>query len=130
MSKKHIDLEDLEIYKEALCIGDFCWELYEPLDWKIKKIMGDQFITAVDSIAANIAEGYGRFHYLDRIKFYYNARASLLEVLLWAELLNRRGFLKNENYEKLVGDLKELKKSLNAYISSLYRAKRSYGASK
>ena len=53
--------------------------------------MGDQFIEAVDSVGANIAEGYGRFHYLDRIKFYYNSRASLIECNEhWIELLKER----------------------------------------
>ncbi len=31
--------------------------------------MGDQFIKSIDSVGANIADGYGRFHYLDRINF-------------------------------------------------------------
>jgi len=43
--------------------------------------MGDQFIRSIDSITANIAEGFGRFHFLDRRKFYYNARGSLLEAI-------------------------------------------------
>jgi four helix bundle protein len=42
-------------------------------------IIGSQFITAINSIGANIAEGYGRFHYLDKNKFMYNARGSLME---------------------------------------------------
>ena len=33
------------------------------------------------SITANIAEGYGRFHYLDSSKFFSNARGSTYEVL-------------------------------------------------
>ncbi len=36
-------------------------------------------IQSIDSVGANIAEGYARYHYLDRIKFYYIARASLSE---------------------------------------------------
>lgn len=52
--------------------------------------MGDQLIRVIDSHAANIAEGYGRYHYLDRIKFYYNARASLLESKHWLYLFLKR----------------------------------------
>ncbi|HRZ29314.1 MAG TPA: four helix bundle protein [Candidatus Paceibacterota bacterium] len=44
-------------------------------------IIGTQFITAIDSIGANIAEGCGRFHYLDKNKFMYNARGSLMESI-------------------------------------------------
>ena len=38
-------------------------------------------MTSIGSIGSNLAEGYGRFHYLDRNKFNYNARGSLIEAL-------------------------------------------------
>jgi four helix bundle protein len=41
----------------------------------------DQLIRAARSSTANIAEGYGRFHYLDNAKFCSNARGSCWEVL-------------------------------------------------
>ena len=43
--------------------------------------LGDQFLRAARSTTANIAEGYGRFHYLDNAKFCSNARGSCFEVL-------------------------------------------------
>jgi four helix bundle protein len=43
-------------------------------------LMGNQFLTAADSVGANIDEGYGRFHYLDRVKFLDYGRASMLEA--------------------------------------------------
>ena len=43
--------------------------------------LGDQFLRASRSTTANIAEGYGRFHYLDNAKFCSNARGSCWEVL-------------------------------------------------
>lgn len=78
IKKKYILLADLEVYRLARELSRIGWEIYEVLDWRIKKITGDQFIESTDSVGANIAEGYGRFHYLDRIKFLYNSRASLL----------------------------------------------------
>jgi len=73
-------LGEIEPYKVAVNIGQRCWKIYDKMDWQLKKIIGDQFIRAIDSVGANIAEGYGRFHYLDRIKFYYYARGSLFEA--------------------------------------------------
>ncbi len=32
------------------------------------------------SVPANIAEGFGRYHYMDKAKFYLNARGSLYEL--------------------------------------------------
>jgi four helix bundle protein len=43
--------------------------------------MGDQLLRAARSTTANVAEGYGRFHYLDNAKFCSNARGSCWEVL-------------------------------------------------
>lgn len=83
-------LGDLEIYKLSREISKDAWDIYNKLDWDIKKIIGNQFICAIDSIGANIAEGFGRFHFLDKNKFNYNARASLLESIHWLELLEER----------------------------------------
>jgi len=77
MKKKHILLEDLEVHQLAKELSKIGWEIYDSLTWQDKKIMGDQFITATDSFGANIAEGYSRYHYLDKIKFFYNAEPRL-----------------------------------------------------
>lgn len=67
--KKYILLKDLEVYQLARELSRIGWDIYENLSWQDKKIMGDQFIEATDSVGANITEGYSRFHYLDRINF-------------------------------------------------------------
>ena len=66
MEKKFIPLKNLEVYKLARELSRIAWGIYESLDWREKKTMGDQFLSATDSVGANIAEGYSRFHYLDR----------------------------------------------------------------
>lgn len=121
----HIDIGKLKIYQRAVEISNKSWKIYEKFHWQIKKVIGEQFIKAVDSIGANIAEGYGRFHYLDRIKFYYNARGSLLEAIHWLELLNNRRLINPEDYEELKNSLLELKLLLNAFIKSNYKNKKS-----
>ena len=120
---EHIEIKDLGVYKQALKISKFAWEIYKNFGWRTKKIIGDQFIEAIDSIGANIAEGYGRYHYLDRVKFYYNARGSLTESLHWLELLLKRELIKEENYQRLTEELSKLNHSLNAYIKFLYKSK-------
>ncbi len=50
-----------------------------PIDEKYRLV--DQLKRASRSITANIAEGHGRFHYQDNLKFCRNARGSLNEVL-------------------------------------------------
>ena len=120
--KNFIPLKDLEVYKLARELSITSWEVHKNLDWQDKKIFGDQFIEAVDSVGANIAEGYSRFHYLDRIKFYYNARASLAESCdHWLELIYERNKINKDIYDKLKVTANNLSLKLNNFISSNYR---------
>ena len=80
--------------------------------------MGGQFIRAVDSIGANIAEGYGRFHFRDKIKFYYNARGSLWETKHWLLLLYKRGFVDKDDFDRFLEKITLAGKQLNGFIAS------------
>lgn len=93
------------------------------MDWKLKKIIGDQFIRAIDSMGANIAEGYGRFHYLDRTKFYYIARGSLFESKHWLFLLKERQKITEKEFNNLLEDLEIFNRQLNKFIKLTYSKK-------
>lgn len=123
MNDNYVALEDLELYKIALNLGNEAWKIFSIMSWHDQKIIGDQFITSTDSVAANIAEGYGRFHFLDRIKFYYNARGSLLESKYWLKLLKERKFISEQAYDLLVGLVENIHIKLNVYIKSCYQQK-------
>ena len=115
------NLQNLEVYNLARELSKVSWEVYNLLNWHTKKIIGDQFIRAVDSIGANIAEGYGRFHYLDKIKFYYNARGSFYEAVYhWTELLMERDLIESNQYEQISQLASEFIPKLNGYINSIY----------
>ncbi len=86
--------------------------------------MGDQFIESTDSVSANIAEGYGRFHYLDKAKFYFNGRGSLLESRNWMELLKERKKVKPEPYKKYINCYQDLKRALSGLINSALKEKK------
>jgi len=118
-----MDLEDLEVYKLAMEISDEGWKIYESLSWQDKKVLGDQWITAIDSIGANISEGFGRYHYLDKNKFNYNARGSLFESIHWLRLLLKRGKVSKSQFQSLEVKLKNLAIKLNNYIQSLRKLK-------
>ncbi|MFA5129199.1 MAG: four helix bundle protein [Patescibacteria group bacterium] len=113
-----MELEDLEIYKLAREIGKDAWKIYNILNWQDKKIMGDQFIAAIDSIGANISEGFGRYHFLDKNKFNYNSRGSLLESVYWLNLLSEREKITKETANILQNKLSKLHLKLNNYINS------------
>ncbi|RJQ26942.1 four helix bundle protein [Candidatus Parcubacteria bacterium] len=125
MNKEYLSLEKLETYKLARELASVSWKAYEGLDWTIKKIMGNPFIESTDSVAANIAEGYGRFHYLDKVKFYYNARGSLLESRHWLDLLVERNLIELSLKEKYLDLYKNLRPALNGLIKKTMENKKS-----
>jgi len=121
---KYIKIQDLELYKLARELSRIGWEIYSELNWQDKKIMGDQFIEATDSFGSNTTEGYSRYHYLDKIKFMYNARASLSEANdFWIEIMTERKKVKIEKYNKYktIGEKSKIK--LQNFISSIYKSR-------
>lgn len=115
--------EDLECWKAGRELRLFVAKQILPvLPREERYRLGDQFLRAARSITANIAEGYGRFHYLDNSKFCSNARGSCHEVLdhlitahdegLISDLLFNSGRQKFENAKNL----------LNGYLSYLQKA--------
>lgn len=89
------------------------------MDFMDKKHIGDQFLRSVDSIGANIAEGYGRFHYLDKVRFYYNSRASHYEAFThWLDLMLEREKISNAEFETISETALKLQIKLNNFITA------------
>lgn len=120
--KASLTLENLEVFKLAKQLSNISWKIYLILDWRKGKNTKDQFLDATDSVGANIAESYGRFHYLDRIKFLYNARGSLFESKYWFDLLiERKIFLDRILNREYIETYDKLKPKLNNFINSIYK---------
>ena len=121
--KTHITLSDLEVYQLARELSQYGFEVYTSLHWRTQKIMGEQFITATDSIGANIAEGYARYYFRERLKFCYIARGSLAESSdHWLELLRERNQISGDTYEYYKSLARQLEIKLNNFISALHRS--------
>ena len=112
-------LEDLEIYKISMEIGDDIW--FSVVEWEnlAKYSIGQQIIRSADSIAANISEGFGRYHYKDRKKFMYYSRGSLYETKTWLTKAKNRGIVSVELFEKNISKLDKLGVKPNNYITTL-----------
>ena len=115
--------EDLECWKQCRTLRLFVAKSVIPVLPKDERYrLGDQLLRAARSTTANIAEGYGRFHYLDNAKFCSNARGSCWEVLDHLITGHDENFFSAE----LLGRGRELVaqaiKLLNGYMSYLKRA--------
>jgi four helix bundle protein len=118
-NEKKDGLENLEIYRLALMLSRIAWGMYNHLPRELIYTMGSQLLEASDSIGANIAEGFGRFHYRDSLKFYYNARGSLLEFKHWTNLVNERKLADAESIREAENNIDIIGKKLNNFINSL-----------
>ena len=76
-----MELKDLEVYNESMEVGQIVWDIVIKWDYFQKDTVGKQYVKAADSIAANISEGFGRFHFADAKKFYYYSRGHFLKQL-------------------------------------------------
>ena len=81
MSEKEMrGFEDLECYQLGRKVFQEAYRVASLLPSEEKYNLADQLRRASASIVLNIAEGYGRFYYKDRVRFCYNARGSLSET--------------------------------------------------
>lgn len=120
---KYIPLQDLEVYQLARKLSAEAWSIHNALNYEIKKLMGDQFLRAMDSVGANIAEGYSRYHYLEKIRFYHIARASLVEACYhWAQLMHEREVLNTETFNRINSMYRTLEIKLNNMIKAIRKS--------
>ena len=111
-------LGELQVYRNALLLSEQAWNIYLLLPKHLRYDLGSQLLRAVDSIGANIAEGYGRFHYKDKIRFYYNARGSLWESKHWIYLVYKRELIEKNGYEEFLNLINVTGIQLNNFIKS------------
>ncbi len=115
--KKYLKLNDIESYKIAFNLSNYVWDLVIKWDYFSKITLGEQLVTAVDSISENIAEGFGRYSKKDKIRFYRISYGSLFESLDENEKAKKRNLIKREEYEHIFSELQKLPKSIHHLIN-------------
>jgi four helix bundle protein len=117
-------LKKLQVWVRA---KDFALRIYKQvlplLPPEEKWSLGQQIRRSSVSVFANIAEGYGRFYYQDNVRFCYNARGSLEEILSHLIFSFEVDFIPAELYQELEAEGEEIEKMLNGYIAFLKKSK-------
>ncbi len=85
--------------------------------------LADQLLRASRSVTANLAEGYGRFHYAENVQFARQARGSLYEILDHLSVACDEGFIASETFEKKREDVLRAVSVVNGVIRYLTKAK-------
>jgi four helix bundle protein len=112
-------LEELQVYQLSMKMGEEVWGIVIKWDFFAKDTVGKQVVRAVDSIAANLSEGFGRYHYNESKHFGYYSRGSLFESKTWlTKAFNRKLILEND-FNNFTKEIDAIGIKLNHYISSI-----------
>ena len=126
MKKELCKLEELEVWKKGRELRKEISNLTKGLPKEEKYKLTDQMLRASRSVTANVAEGYGRFHYQENIQFCRQARGSLFELLDHLSVAHDENYINDDKYNDYRSRTSEVIKILNGYINYLKRQKNHY----
>ncbi len=116
--------EDLEVWKEAIDYRKYISSIIKKFPVEEKYKLVDQLSRSARSVHANIAEGYGRFHYQENIQFCRQARGSLMETLDHSICANDEGYIDEETLNRIREHYSLVLRLLNGYITFLTNKKK------
>lgn len=111
--------KDMPAWQKAMGVAETVHTLTDDLPRKEDYGLTSQIRRSALSVSANLAEGFGRNHTLDKANFYYNARGSLTETQSHLEYAKRIGYIDKEKAEALDKALGALHYEINKIISTL-----------
>jgi len=123
MEEGRYKLDDFELYKVARAFRKRAYSLLKQLPLEDKYSLAVQMQRASVSVTNNIAEGHGRWHYQENIRFCRISRGSV------DELIDDFNTCEDEGYgdQALVAELKiqayDLIHRINSYIAYLRKTK-------
>jgi len=113
---EYLTLQKIRAYVIAYELSNHVWTVISEWDSFAKWTIGKQFAEAIDSISANIAEGFGRYHKKEKIHHYRYSFGSLEESKDWASKAIQRGLLKGTAAEHILSELNKLPIEINYLI--------------
>jgi four helix bundle protein len=121
--------EDLEVYRVAREFRKAMYRLVKRLPEIEKFGLANQIRRAALSLTNNIAEGHGRYHFLDQIKFTLQSRGSLEELLDDLNTCEDEQYLPSSEVDALKRQGWRVRQLLDGYIRYL-RQQTTFGASR
>jgi four helix bundle protein len=109
--------EDLEAYKLALDVMINAHEVARHLPPQEKYELTSQIRRSSKSVVANIAEGYGRYHYLDSLRHYSIARGELNETLSHFITAKVLGYIEPDYFEQIHALIRQTEAALNGFMT-------------
>src|SRR5438034_10189024 len=117
-TQQHKTFEDLEVYQVAREFRKAMYRVAKRPPEEEKFALANQVRRAAVSLTNNIAEGHGRFHFLEQIKFTLQARGSLEELLDDLNVCEDEAYLPRSQIDGLKQEAWRAHKLINGYIRS------------
>lgn len=118
-----MELEELRVYQQSMELGEKVWNVVLNWDYFAKDTIGKQVVRSADSIAANLSEGFGRYHYREAKHFNYYSRGSLYETQTWLTKAKNRKLISDTDFQLFMKEIKDISVKLNNYINSIGKQK-------
>jgi four helix bundle protein len=112
-------LEELLVYQLSMKLGDEVWNIVIKWDFFARDTIGKQVVRSVDSIAANLSEGFGRYHFNEEKHFGYYSRGSLFETKTWLTKAFNRDLILESDFNRFIVEIDTIGIKLNNYINSI-----------
>jgi four helix bundle protein len=112
-------LEEMKVMQVAEALADDVWK--QVIGWNsfAKDTVGKQLTRAVDSVGANIAESFGRFHYSEKINFLYYSRGSVFESKYWLNRCHKRNLISADMFKSYSAQLTDIARQINGFATHL-----------
>lgn len=123
MDKNVKNFNDLEAWKKAHVL---VLEIYKiTKDFPKEEIYGvvSQLRRAASSVTANIAEGFARYHFKDKARFYHQARGSAAEVQNFLFLGRDLDYITQDRCYQLYENTSEVMRLINGLVRSMENQK-------
>ena len=111
--------EELTVWQDAMDLVATVYPLTKGFPKEEKFGLDSQLRRAAVSIAANIAEGRGRYHTKEFIQFLYMARGSLYETITLVKTTLKLGYLSSQEEESVLLQCQTIGSKLSGLINSL-----------
>lgn len=115
---KYKNFENIPVWKKAHQITLDIYKITSKFPKEETYNLISQMRRAVLSVEANIAEAFGRFHFLDKVNFYLNARGSLEELKSHLITSLDLGFLDENSFKQTNVEMGEVREEINRIIKS------------
>jgi four helix bundle protein len=111
--------ERFELYQRAKTFTNKVYELTDDFQQIEHFGLVTQMRRASSSVLLNLAEGFGRYHKKDKMKYYRTARGSVFECVAGLQLSSERNYITKKDYQEMYQECFELSRRISGLLNKI-----------